>query len=81
MLGVKFTVALRARAVLNERWLPAGMACRGWPTGCMLGDGARDSASFDPQQAGAPFCFDGVTSYMHKVYYAKITFQCSFGTA
>ena len=45
---------------------PGGMACRGWPAGCMLGDGARDSASFDPQQAGAPFCFDGVTSYMYK---------------
>ena len=72
MLGVKFTVALRARACA-ERALtpsrcagpgrPSGMACRGWPAGCMLGDGARDSASFDPQQAGAPFCFDGVTSY------------------
>ena len=35
---------------------PGGMACRGWPAGCMLGDGARDSASFDPQHAGAPFC-------------------------
>ena len=62
MLGVKFTVALRARAVLNECWLPVGaqaQACRGWPAGCMLGDGARDSASFGPQQVGAPFCFDG----------------------
>ena len=29
---------------------------QGWPAGCMLGDGARDSASFDPQHAGAPFC-------------------------
>ena len=35
---------------------PGGMACRGWPAACMLGDGARDSASFDPQHAGAPFC-------------------------
>ena len=35
---------------------PGGMACRGWPAGCMLGDGARGSASFDPQHAGAPFC-------------------------
>ena len=35
---------------------PGGMACRGWPAGCMLGDGARDSASFDPQHTGAPFC-------------------------
>ena len=32
------------------------MACRGSPAGCMLGDGARGSASFDPQHAGAPFC-------------------------
>ena len=35
---------------------PGGMACRGWPAGCMLGDGTRGSASFDPQHAGAPFC-------------------------
>ena len=59
-------VALRARAVLEERWLslsrcagpgrPGGMACRGWSAGCMLGDGARNNASFDPQHAGAPFC-------------------------
>ena len=35
---------------------PGGMACRGWPAGRMLGDGARGSASFDPQHAGAPFC-------------------------
>ena len=35
---------------------PGGMACRDWPAGCMLGDGARGSASFDPQRAGAPFC-------------------------
>ena len=65
--GSRF-VTLRARAVLEERWLwlalsrcagpgrPGGMACRGWPAGCMLGDGARDSASFDPQHAGASFC-------------------------
>ena len=61
-------VALRARVVLGERCVvgalsqyagpgrPGGMACRGWPASCMLGDGARDSASFDPQRAGAPFC-------------------------
>ena len=61
-------VALRARVVLAERigaqplsqcagpGQPGGMACRGWPSGCMLGDGARGSASFDPQHAGAPFC-------------------------
>ena len=29
---------------------------RGWPAGCMLGDGAHDSASFDPQHVRAPFC-------------------------
>ena len=61
-------VALRARVVLAERigaqplsqcegpGQPGGMACRGWPAGCMLGDGARGSASFDPKHAGAPFC-------------------------
>ena len=61
-------VAVRARVVLAERigaqplnqcagpGQPGGMACRGWPTGCMLGDGARGSGSFDPQHAGAPFC-------------------------
>ena len=61
-------VALRARVVLEERWRsqplsqcagpgrPGGMACRGWPAGCMLGDGARDSASSDPQHVGASFC-------------------------
>ena len=61
-------VALRARVVLAEHigaqplsqcagpGQPGGMACRGWPSGCMLGDGARDSATFDPQHAWAPFC-------------------------
>ena len=61
-------VALCARVVLEERWRsqplsqcagpgrPGGMACRGWPAGFMLGNGTRDSASFDPQHAGAPFC-------------------------
>ena len=51
-------VALRARVVLAERigaqplsqcagpGQPSGMACRGWPSGCMLGDGARGSASW-----------------------------------
>ena len=29
MLGVKFTIALRARAVLKERWLPVGARARG----------------------------------------------------
>ena len=61
-------VALRARVVLAERigaqplsqcagpGQPGGMACRGWSSGCMLGDGARGSATFDPQRAWAPFC-------------------------
>ena len=61
-------VALRARVVLEERigalplsqcagpGQPGGMACRGWPSGCMLGDSARGSVSFDPQRAGAPLC-------------------------
>ena len=61
-------VMLRARVVLAERigaqplsqcagpGQPGGMACRGWPAGCMLGDGACGSVSFDPQHAGAPFC-------------------------
>ena len=66
MLGVK----LRARVVLAERngaqplalsqcagpGQPGGMACGGWPSGCMLGDGARGSATFDPQRGWAPFC-------------------------
>ena len=64
MLGVK----LRACVVLAERigtqplsqcagpGQPGGMACRGWPSGCMLGDGARGSATFDPQRGWAPFC-------------------------
>ena len=61
-------VALRARVVLEERWRsqplsqcagpgrPGGTGCRGWPAGCLLGDGACDSASFGPQHVGAPFC-------------------------
>ena len=67
MLGSRL-VALCAHVVLEEcvsalnlsqcagPGRPGGMACRGWPAGCMLGDGARDSASFDHQHAGAPFC-------------------------
>ena len=63
--GSRLVALLHARAVLEERWLsvgararagPAVWHCRGWPAGCMLGDGACDSASFDPQHAGAPFC-------------------------
>ena len=65
-------VVLRARVVLAERvgalipsdqsvrgpgpGQPGGMACRGWTAGCMLGDSACGSASFDPQHAGGPFC-------------------------
>ena len=35
---------------------PGGVACRGFPPGCMLGNDARGSASFDPQRTWAPFC-------------------------
>ena len=35
---------------------PAAWQCRGCPPGCMLGDDARGSASFDPQCRWAPFC-------------------------
>ena len=59
-------VALRARVVLAERIgaqpsLSVSARARrygmqGLASGCMLGDGARGSASFDPQHAGAPFC-------------------------
>ena len=64
MLGVKTCRAARmccaGRVLALSRCAgpgrPGGMACRVWPAGCMLGDGARDSASFDPQHAGAPFC-------------------------
>ena len=31
MLGVKFNVALRARAVLKERWLPVGARAQAGP--------------------------------------------------
>ena len=62
MLGVKTCRAARTcwkRLALSQcagPGRPDGMACRGWPAGCMLGDGACDSASFDPQHARAPFC-------------------------
>ena len=61
-------VALRARVVLAGRigaqplskcagpGQPGGKACRVCPSGCMLGDGARGSATFDPQRRWAPFC-------------------------
>ena len=35
---------------------PGGVACRVCPPGCMLGDDARGSVSFDPQRSWAPFC-------------------------
>ena len=72
MLGVKTCRAARTCCAgsvgalsqcAGPGW-PGGMACRGWPAGCMLGDGARGSASFDPQHAGAPFC----DVIMHMVY-------------
>ena len=68
MLGVKTYRAARTCCAGRARWRsqplsqcagpgqPGSMACRGWPAGCMLGDGARGSASFDPQHVGAPFC-------------------------
>ena len=69
MLGVKTCRAARTCCAGRAHWqsaasqsvrgpgpAPGGMACRGWPSGCMLGDSARGSASFDPQRAGAPFC-------------------------
>ena len=68
MLGVKTCRAARTCCAGAERigaqplsqcagpGQPGGMACRGWPSGCMLGDGARGSATFDPQRAWAPFC-------------------------
>ena len=64
MLGVKTSCAActccAGRVLALSRCAgpgrPGGMACRGWPASCMLGDGACNSASFDPQHAGAPFC-------------------------
>ena len=75
MLGSRL-VALRTRVVLSERigaqplsqcagpGQPGGMTCRGWPAGCMLDDGARGSASFDPQHTGRP----SVTSYAYGLF-------------
>ena len=64
MLGVKTCRAARtccagrvlALSLCPGPGRPGDMACRGWPAGSMLGDGACDSAWFDPQHAGAPFC-------------------------
>ena len=39
-----------------RRASPAVWQCRGCPPGCMLGDDARGSVSFDPQRSWAPFC-------------------------
>ena len=61
-------VALRAHVVLAERIGAQPLSqcagpgparqygMQGWPSGCMLGDGAHGSATFDPQRAWAPFC-------------------------
>ena len=49
-LALSLSVSARARAS------PAVWHAGVGPAGCMLGDGARGSASFDPQHAGAPFC-------------------------
>ena len=63
MLGVKTCRAARARVVLAERIGAQPLSqCAGpgqpggWSSGCMLGDGARGTATFDPQRAWAPFC-------------------------
>ena len=53
MLAVRIgTRPLSARARAGQ---PAGVACRVCPPGCMLGDDARGSVSFDPQRSWAPF--------------------------
>ena len=64
-------VALRARVVLAERigaqplsqcagpGQPGGMACRGWPAGCMLGDSHVAVPRLTPNARGRP----SVTSY------------------
>ena len=44
-----------------------------WPAGCMLGDGARDSASFDPQHAWVPFC-DVIC--IRSMGYSEISWVC-----
>ena len=94
MLGVKTCRAARTccagRMLALSRCAgpgrPGGMACRGWPAGCMLDDGARNSASFDPQHAGAPFCdvicmrSIGITTFISSIESQKsaITIQrCS----
>ena len=64
MLGVKFTVLLHVRAVLKERSLPVGARARryGMQAACLAMAHAT-VPRLTPQQAGAPFCFDDVTSY------------------
>ena len=56
MLCWQSALALSLSVSARAPGQPGGMACRGWPAGCMLGDGARGSATFDPQRAWAPFC-------------------------
>ena len=76
------SVAQRARVVLAVRigtqplsararaGQPGGVACRGCPPGCMLGNDARGSASFDPQRRWAPFC-DVICIYGLLNFYAS----------
>ena len=67
MLGVKTCRAARTCCAGRAHWHSASQSVRGpgparrdgmqeLPAGCMLGDGARGSATFDPQRAWAPFC-------------------------
>ena len=61
-------VALRAHVLLAERigahplsqcahpGQLGGVACRGLPSDCMLGDGARGVPRLTPNTTGAPFC-------------------------
>ena len=56
---------------------PAVWQCRGCPPGCMLGDDARGSASFDPQRSWAPFCdviciWSIVKTNRHLCYYSHL---------
>ena len=44
------SVSVRTRAQLG------GVACRGLPSDCMLGDGARGVPRLTPNTTGAPFC-------------------------
>ena len=69
-------VALRARVVLEERWRsqplsqcagpgrPGGMACRGWPIGCMLWRWRTWQCLVWPPTRGGALLW----RHMHKVY-------------